>query len=104
MGMFTNPRMRPSLGTSESNLIFTDFTPSTAMTACRASFSICVCSGQAGVVSMIVKETTLSSPISSWRIMLSVTRSLCNSGSCTLLNAAKIASFVIFSVICFTSV
>src|SRR5215208_5924089 len=43
---------------------------------------------------MIVKETTLSLSIFSSRIILSVTRSLCNSGSCTLLRAAKIASFV----------
>ena len=74
IGMLTSPRIRPSLGTSESSLTSTFFTPTTASTASRVSFSIRPRNGQAGVVSMTVKET-LSPAISRLRIMLRVTRS-----------------------------
>ncbi len=59
IGMLTSPRMRPSLGTSESSLSSTCFTPGSASTASRASLSIWLRSGQAGVVSMTVNETLL---------------------------------------------
>src|SRR5574341_292023 len=69
--------------TFASHLRLTPVTPGTAPTAARASLSITPRSGQAGVVSTIVK---LATPFSTFRslIMLSVTRSLCSSGSCTV--------------------
>ncbi len=60
IGILTSPRIRPSLGTSESILTMTFFTPSTAITASFDSLSNFARNGQAGVVSMIVKETVWS--------------------------------------------
>ncbi len=57
MGSCSKPRERPSLGTLASILISTLFTPGTVSTAWRASLSILVRNGQAGVVRTIVKFT-----------------------------------------------
>ena len=80
IGNSNNPRVRPSVGTSESNLILTSDTPEMDLTASLASFSIFDFNGQAGVVSMILKLTVPLSIFTS-RIIFNETRSLCNSGS-----------------------
>jgi len=78
--------MRRSLGTLASQLMVTRPTPGTWANAARASFSILPRNGQAGVVNMMVKLTSLPSSFR-LRIMFSDTRSRWSSGSMTVPNA-----------------
>ncbi len=89
--MFMRPWIRRSFGTSESHLISALVIPGTLKIAVSAALPITSLSGQAGVVSIIVKCATPSS-IDRLRIILRVTRSLCSSGSITVLSAFITAS------------
>ena len=67
------------------NSTFTVETPGTCMTASTTSPLILSFKGQAGVVNSTV-TVMISLLISTFSIMLSVTRSLCSSGSLTVLS------------------
>src|SRR3990170_2081830 len=92
-GMGIWPANRVFAATFASHWMLTPVRPGIALTATRASRSITPRNGQAGVVNTIVK---LATPFSTFRslIMLSVTKSLCSSGSCTVESARITCSVV----------
>ena len=82
--MLTVPRMRALAATLLLQPISTWPKPGIFASSIRAAVSITSLSGQAGVVSSILKTTLpVAASICSSLIMLSVTRSLCRSGSIT---------------------
>ena len=80
------------------NSTVTEATPGTCLTAATTSACILSLSGQAGVVSS-TPTLTVSPLISTFLIILRVTRSLCSSGSFTVLSWFMTASLVIAMVI-----